>query len=138
MSPQYSHAWQKKPLNQICSCNPTGCNPSGCSSTKERKLEILKIAKRFGILILEGVLISLTRIPSVLTFQTTHTVRLMLHPGYRPFPLIWQTTSPPTVSRPTSSSRQRSSPKAVMSSDLTLSPSCSLQVSGWCVSTYDP
>lgn len=41
-------------LTEVSSCNPTGCNPSGCSSTKERKLEILRIAKRFGILILEG------------------------------------------------------------------------------------
>jgi len=36
------------------SCNPVGCNPSGCSATRERKLEILKIAKKYGILILEG------------------------------------------------------------------------------------
>lgn len=38
----------------MSSCNPVGCNPSGCSATKERKLEILKIAKKYGILILEG------------------------------------------------------------------------------------
>lgn len=38
----------------MTSCNPVGCNPSGCSATKERKLEILKIAKKYGILILEG------------------------------------------------------------------------------------
>jgi len=38
----------------MISCNPVGCNPSGCSATRERKLEILKIAKKYGILILEG------------------------------------------------------------------------------------
>ena len=41
-------------MKLIISCNPVGCNPSGCSATKERKLEILKIAKKYGILILEG------------------------------------------------------------------------------------
>lgn len=32
---------------------PVGSNPTGCSASKERKLEILKICSKHGILILE-------------------------------------------------------------------------------------
>lgn len=36
------------------STNPIGCNPSGCSASRERKLQILQICKRYDILIIEG------------------------------------------------------------------------------------
>jgi len=36
------------------SVNPTGCNPSGCSHSVEKKLAILKVCKKYELLILEG------------------------------------------------------------------------------------
>jgi hypothetical protein len=43
------------------SVNPVGCNPSGCSHSKERKLAVLEICKKYNLLILEGASGSLTR-----------------------------------------------------------------------------
>lgn len=43
----------------MASTNPIGCNPSGCSASRERKLEILEICKRYDILIIEGMHVSL-------------------------------------------------------------------------------
>ena len=40
-------------LMRNSSC-PTGCNPSGCSASKERKLEVLKVCKKYDLLIFEG------------------------------------------------------------------------------------
>jgi len=36
------------------SVNPTGCNPSGCSHSLERKLAVLKVCKKYELLIMEG------------------------------------------------------------------------------------
>ncbi|KAL7421057.1 hypothetical protein Q5752_003941 [Cryptotrichosporon argae] len=33
--------------------NPVGCNPSGCSASRERKLEVLAVAKKYDLLIFE-------------------------------------------------------------------------------------
>ena len=41
-------------LQADSSTNPIGCNPSGCSASRERKLEILEICKRYDVLIIEG------------------------------------------------------------------------------------
>lgn len=42
-------------VSLMSSTNPIGCNPSGCSAGRERKLAILEIAKKYDILIIEGV-----------------------------------------------------------------------------------
>lgn len=58
---------------RVMYCNPVGCNPSGCSATRERKLEILKIAKKYGILILEDdpyYYLATERIPSYFELET--------------------------------------------------------------------
>ena len=52
-------------VNQFCSLEwlvklttssscPTGCNPSGCSASKERKLEVLEVCRKYGLLMFEG------------------------------------------------------------------------------------
>ncbi|ORX39311.1 pyridoxal phosphate-dependent transferase [Kockovaella imperatae] len=42
---------QKRP--KLLYVNPIGCNPSGCSHSLERRLEVLKLCKKYGLLILE-------------------------------------------------------------------------------------
>jgi len=47
-------AWPEgKKRPRVVYCNPTGCNPSGCSASKQRKLDVLKVAKKYGLIILE-------------------------------------------------------------------------------------
>ncbi|CAD6590091.1 MAG: hypothetical protein TREMPRED_005618 [Tremellales sp. Tagirdzhanova-0007] len=45
-------AMKKRP-KVVYSC-PTGCNPSGCSASKERKLEVLEVCRKYGLLMFEG------------------------------------------------------------------------------------
>ncbi|RXK35822.1 tryptophan aminotransferase [Tremella mesenterica] len=33
--------------------NPTGCNPSGCSASRERKLEVLEVCRKYNLLMIE-------------------------------------------------------------------------------------
>jgi len=42
-----------KPRPKVVYTNPTGCNPSGCSSSRERKLAVLGVCKKYDILIFE-------------------------------------------------------------------------------------
>ncbi|ODO06131.1 tryptophan aminotransferase [Cryptococcus wingfieldii CBS 7118] len=46
--------WPKgKKMPKVLYSSPVGSNPSGCSAPRERKLEILKVCKKYGILIFE-------------------------------------------------------------------------------------
>ncbi|KAK4685239.1 tryptophan aminotransferase, partial [Tremellales sp. Uapishka_1] len=47
-------AWpadKKRP--KVVYSTPTGCNPSGCSASKERKLAVLQVCKKYGLLMFE-------------------------------------------------------------------------------------
>lgn len=44
---------QDQPKPKVLYCVPVGSNPTGCSSTTERKLEVLKICAKHGVIILE-------------------------------------------------------------------------------------
>lgn len=43
---------KKRP--RVLYTSPIGSNPSGCSASKERKLEVLKVCKKYDVLIFEG------------------------------------------------------------------------------------
>jgi tryptophan aminotransferase len=54
MQPLAPLAYMMRVVLIQCSSTPTGCNPSGCSASRERKLAVLEVCKKYDILIFEG------------------------------------------------------------------------------------
>lgn len=46
--------WPKdKKRPRVIYSTPVGCNPSGCSSSAQRKLDVLKVMKKYDLLMME-------------------------------------------------------------------------------------
>lgn len=43
---------EKRP--RVIYSTPVGCNPSGCSASKQRKLDVLNVMKKYDLLMMEG------------------------------------------------------------------------------------
>lgn len=43
---------EKRP--RVIYSTPVGCNPSGCSASKQRKLDVLAVMKKYDLLMMEG------------------------------------------------------------------------------------